>query len=68
VTINTVELQLLQRLIVPSEVMQIVPSHRVDVRLADFFRKHGMMSCDEAVYIFVVGKRLLLNDLRVDVR
>jgi hypothetical protein len=48
--------------------MQIVPSHRVDVRLADFFRKHGMMSCDEAVYIFVPGKRLLLNDLRVDVR
>lgn len=55
-------------LLVPGEAAQVVPTHRVDIRLPNLLSEHRVMSRQEAVQVLVPKKRLLLNYLSVDVR
>lgn len=46
----------LKRLFITREVAQIVPTHRVDIRLRYLFRKYRMMSSEERIEIIIANK------------
>lgn len=57
----------LQSLPISSEVTEVVPTHRVDVRLTNLFSEDRVMSREEGVEALVSEECLLLDNLRVDI-
>ncbi len=52
---------------VAGEITQVIPTHRVDIRLPNLFPEDRVVSSQETVQLLVTNKRLLLNDLSIDV-
>ena len=66
--INDMKRDLVKRRFVPCEMAHVIPTHSIDVCLADLLRKLRMVIGQKCVKIFVGNEISLLNDLRIDAR
>jgi hypothetical protein len=64
--VDVVYIEFVQRDLVPREIIQIVPSHRIDICLSDFFGKLGLSLCKETKDTSIPEETILLYDLSVD--
>ena len=66
--IASVYVEVVERSLVSCEVVEIVPSHRVDVCLGDFLSQLRLSLCEESKDTPVSKETVLLYDLGVDTR
>lgn len=67
VFVEDMELELFQCLLVPGELVEIVPAHGVKVCLTYFARKHGLVPVEKGEEILELEEVLLLDNLRIDI-
>lgn len=65
--IDCVHFDFSQSIVVSREMMEVVPSHRIDICLCNFAGKDGMVSRKISVEVFEPHQTLLLDYLRVNV-
>lgn len=65
VFVHCVEFEFLEGGVVARKVGEVVPTHGVDVGLADFFGELGVVRRHEEVELFVADEALLLDDLSI---
>lgn len=53
---------------VARKVVEIIPTHRIDIRLAELVGKLLLMASQKGIEVLVFQEALLLDDLRVDAR
>ena len=57
-----------QGVMVAGEMVEVVPTHGVDVSLSDSISELTVMSVEEGIEVFKFEKVLLLNNLGVDIK
>lgn len=58
--------ELVESILVPREVTEVVPTHRIDICLSNLFPKDRMVSGKETVELLVANERLVLNNLSIN--
>ena len=67
VLVQNMHFDVLQCSLIACEMIEIIPSHCVDVGLANFFSKLPLMPGQKGIKVFVSEKSILLNDLSINV-
>lgn len=67
VLVQNMELDVLQCGLIAYEVIEVIPSHRIDVCLANFFGELSLMSRQKGEQVFVLKESILLNELSINI-